>query len=187
LIAVAEKLQAPLYSVSAGELGVEIDTVESKLQIALDVAKKWDAVLLLDEADVFLEQRTVNDLQRNRLVSVFLRKLEYYEGVLFLTTNRYREIDRAFQSRIDMHLQYPDLDENVRYAVWRNFLATSKKKVAITEEEIRTLSMVPLNGRQIKSIMKQAMLLAARAKDTSLRLEHVQRITDLVSLTAPES
>jgi SpoVK/Ycf46/Vps4 family AAA+-type ATPase len=189
LIAVAEKLQAPLYSVSAGELGVEVDTVESKLQTALDVAKKWDAVLLLDEADVFLEQRTVNDLQRNRLVSVFLRMLEYYEGVLFLTTNRYREIDRAFQSRIDMHLQYPDLDEKVRYAVWRNFLATSKRKVAITEEEIRTLSMVPLNGRQIKSIMKQAMLLAARAKDTSLRLEHVQRITHLVSLpeTAPKS
>jgi SpoVK/Ycf46/Vps4 family AAA+-type ATPase len=181
--AVAEKLHAPLYSVSAGELGVEVDAVESKLQTALDVAKKWNAVLLLDEADVFLEQRTINDLQRNRLVSVFLRKLEYYEGVLFLTTNRYREIDRAFQSRIDMHLEYPDLDNNARYAVWQNFFGTSRKKVEITEEEVRTLSMLPLNGRQIKSVVKQAMLLATRAKDTSLRLEHVQRITQLVSLS----
>lgn len=37
-------------------------------------------VVLLDEADVFLEQRTLTDLQRNALVSVFLRVLEYYDG-----------------------------------------------------------------------------------------------------------
>jgi AAA+ superfamily predicted ATPase len=176
---VAEKLHAPLYSVSAGELGVDVNSVESKLQTALDLAKKWDAVMLLDEADVFLEQRTINDLERNRLVSVFLRKLEYYEGVLFLTTNRYREIDRAFQSRIDMTLEYPDLDEVARYSVWKNFFGSSKRRVEINDEETRTLAMSSLNGRQIKSIMKQAQLLAARAKDSSLRLEHVQRILRL--------
>jgi hypothetical protein len=45
-------------------------------------------VLLIDEADVFLEKRTLTDVHRNALVSVFLRLLEYYEGILFLTTNR---------------------------------------------------------------------------------------------------
>ncbi|KAF2117549.1 hypothetical protein BDV96DRAFT_456284, partial [Lophiotrema nucula] len=94
--AVAEELKAPMYAVGAGELGLEVNTVESTLQTTLDLAGRWNAVLLLDEADVFLEQRTVNDLQRNRL----------YEGVLFLTTNRPTEIDRAFQSRIDNHLEY---------------------------------------------------------------------------------
>jgi ATP-dependent 26S proteasome regulatory subunit len=136
-------------------------------------------LLLLDEADVFLEQRTINDLQRNRLVPIFLRKLEYYQGVLFLTTNRYRGIDKAFQSRIGMHLEYPDLDETARAAVWKNFLTTSKRKVEITEAEVRTLSKVPLNGRQIKSVMKQAQLLAARVPNTSLQLQHVQRIMRL--------
>ena len=49
---------------------------------------RWEAVLLLDEADVFLEARSTHDLERNKLVSIFLRVLEYYEGILFLTTNR---------------------------------------------------------------------------------------------------
>ena len=46
-----------------------------------------DLSLLLDEADVFLQRRAELTLERNRLVAVFLRKLEYYDGVLFLTAN----------------------------------------------------------------------------------------------------
>lgn len=45
-------------------------------------------VVLLDEADVFLEERDMKDLKRNALVSVFLRALEYYDGILMLTSNR---------------------------------------------------------------------------------------------------
>ncbi len=40
-------------------------------------------VVLLDEADVFLEQRSLANLERNALVSVFLRVLEYYDGNLY--------------------------------------------------------------------------------------------------------
>lgn len=47
-----------------------------------------NAVVLFDESDVFLEERTQADLQRNALVSAFLRVLEYYDGILILTTNR---------------------------------------------------------------------------------------------------
>lgn len=45
-------------------------------------------MVLLDESDVFLEEREKTDLKRNALVSVFLRALEYYEGILILTSNR---------------------------------------------------------------------------------------------------
>lgn len=161
---------------------MDIDVVEKRLQVALDVANRWEAVLLLDEADIFLEQRTIHDLQRNRLVSVFLRRLEYYEGCLFLTTNRYQEIDHAFQSRIDLHLEYPDLDESSRLAIWKNFFAISKRRVEISEGQLHDLSKVELNGRQIKSVVKQAQLLAARSRNDSLCLDHVQRILRLTKL-----
>ena len=108
--------------------------------------------------------------------------LEYYEGVLFLTTNRYREIDQAFQSRIDMHFEYPDLDEDSRYTIWKNFFASSKRKVVIDENETRQLAKTRVNGRQIKSIIKQAQLIAARSKDYQLRLEHVQRILRIMKV-----
>tara|TARA_R110002060_G_scaffold20051_2_gene27290 strand:+ start:101 stop:328 length:228 start_codon:yes stop_codon:yes gene_type:complete len=59
----------PLYSVTCGDIGIEVDKVEQYLERVLYLGKKWNCVLLLDEADVFLEERSLNDLKRNSLVS----------------------------------------------------------------------------------------------------------------------
>ena len=80
--AVAEEMKVPLYLMSAGDLGFDPRDVETKLQDILEMCSRWNAVLLLDEADVFLEQRSLHELERNKLVSIFLRVLEYYEGKL---------------------------------------------------------------------------------------------------------
>lgn len=83
---ISEFLKRPLYCVSAGELGTDPKTLEQQLSKILDIAHVWGAVLLLDEADVFLERRSVHDLHRNALVSIFLRLLEYFQGILFLVS-----------------------------------------------------------------------------------------------------
>ncbi|KAM0421225.1 hypothetical protein ACHAPT_010945 [Fusarium lateritium] len=82
--AVAEQAHVPLYSMSAGELGTVPKDVEAALNRALTLCGLWDAMLLLDEADVFLSARTDSDLARNELVAVFLNKLEYYTGENFI-------------------------------------------------------------------------------------------------------
>jgi hypothetical protein len=96
--AVAEVTERPLYTVNAGELGIEPSEVDAKLGMILDISRRWGCVLLIDEADVFLGVRGDN-LQRDSLVSIFLRRLEYFRGVCILTTNRKAGIDPAFQSR----------------------------------------------------------------------------------------
>jgi hypothetical protein len=53
---VAEFTKRPLYAVSSGELGTYSSELEKNLARILDVATVWKAVLLLDEADVFLER-----------------------------------------------------------------------------------------------------------------------------------
>ena len=73
---IAELLKRPLYSVAIGELGTTPDKLEDKLRDILDMASRWNAVILLDEADVFLEKRADNDIHRNAMVGVFLRLLE---------------------------------------------------------------------------------------------------------------
>jgi hypothetical protein len=73
--AVAEVTQRPLYTVSSGELGTDADTVDQRLEVILDITRRWGCVLLMDEADVFLAARGY-DMARNSLVSVFLRRLE---------------------------------------------------------------------------------------------------------------
>jgi SpoVK/Ycf46/Vps4 family AAA+-type ATPase len=104
--AVAEMLHRPLYQVSMGELGTTPDTLESGLKAILDGCSRWKALVLLDEADIFLERRSSSgDLLRNAMVSVVLRMVEYFAGVLFLTTNRVASFDPAFQTRITVALR----------------------------------------------------------------------------------
>lgn len=98
--AVAEVLRQPLYTVSAGELGTSPEDVDTRLSLIFERAQRWNAVLLLDEAEVFLQRRDIADIIRNALVSIFLRQLEYYQGILILTTNLISHLDSAFESRI---------------------------------------------------------------------------------------
>lgn len=172
---VSEAMRKPLYSMSAGELGLTAEEVEQNLSRVLELSKKWSAVLLLDECDVFLERRSSSDLHRNKLVSVFLRLLEYYQGVMFLTTNRASSFDPAFESRIDLTLHYPDLDFASRLKVWRTFVQPGSDKTSVTESEIATLAEESMNGRQIKNVVKTSRLLASRDK-VPLQLEHVETV-----------
>ena len=97
--------------VSAGELGTDSRYLESELQKILDICHAWGAILLLDEADVFLEKRNMHDIHRNALVSIFLRQLEYFQGILFLTTNRVEVSSQlASELKIDLtDMSIPDL------------------------------------------------------------------------------
>ncbi|KAL8849320.1 MAG: hypothetical protein Q9221_005671 [Calogaya cf. arnoldii] len=173
---VAENMRAPLYMMSAGDLGLDSSNVESSLSNVLEMSTKWNAVLLLDEADVFLEQRSAHDLERNKLVSIFLRMLEYYEGILFLTTNRVDNIDAAFQSRIHISMQYNDLSTSSRRHVWTNFLSAGGNRVhGFSDADLDRLAEYEMNGREIKNVLKTAQLLAGKKKE-KLAVGHVESV-----------
>ncbi|KAL8657545.1 MAG: hypothetical protein Q9226_001805 [Calogaya cf. arnoldii] len=173
---VAENMRAPLYMMSAGDLGLDSSNVESSLSNVLEMSTKWNAILLLDEADVFLEQRSAHDLERNKLVSIFLRMLEYYEGILFLTTNRVDNIDAAFQSRIHVSMQYNDLSTSSRRHVWTNFLSAGGSKVhGFSDKDLDRLAEYDMNGREIKNVLKTAQLLAGKKKE-KLAVGHVESV-----------
>ncbi|KAF3909714.1 Spastin [Arthrobotrys entomopaga] len=171
---VAEYTKSPLYTISAGNLGTDPYGLESNLRRILDLAERWNAVLLLDEADVYLEARSIHDIQRNSLVSIFLRLVEYYQGILFLTTNRVTTFDDAFQSRIHVALRYSSLSVDARQKIWRNFITRmDQSRVAVTEEDYKVLSSVDLNGRQIKNAIRTAISIAETNREV-LSLKHFQ-------------
>jgi hypothetical protein len=162
--AVAERSRVPLYSMSAGDLGTQPSEVEAALERALELCRMWNAMLLLDEADVFLGERTNESLARNELVSIFLTKLEYYQGILFLTTNRISSIDHAFQSRVDLFLPYHDLTVEARRQVWHNFIERAgSDKFELDEQALDQLAELKLNGREIKNLIKSAQLLCLKS------------------------
>ncbi|KAI8222908.1 ATP-dependent zinc metalloprotease FtsH [Colletotrichum sp. SAR 10_96] len=180
----AEAMKKPLYAMSAGELGITADDVEDSLRRVLEMCTKWQAVLLLDECDIFLEKRRASDLQRNQIVSVFLRLLEYYKGVMLLTTNRVEAFDPAFESRIHLTINYPALDFDSRLHVWKVFInrrkvdesgALEPRQSRLEDEDFKALAKLELNGREIKNVVKTASLLAVR-NGAPLGIEHVRAV-----------
>jgi hypothetical protein len=177
---VAENMRVPLYMMSAGDLGASSWDVERELSQVLEMVAKWNAVLLLDECDVFLQARSADSLDRNRIVGIFLRTLEYYEGILFLTTNRVKDMDEAFHSRIHIHLEYPDLDSEARRAVWAGFLERSAGadgvvKHQLGDEDVDKLAKLEINGRVIKNVLKTGHLLACHRGET-LSYHHLKTV-----------
>jgi SpoVK/Ycf46/Vps4 family AAA+-type ATPase len=179
--AIAELLKKPLYIVTAGDLGITAAEVEKTLGAVLDLCQTWDALVLIDEADIFLEARNSTEIQRNALVCVMLRLLEYYSGCLFLSSNRdTRSIDAAIASRITVMLGYPPLAVEGRAKVWKNLIElvplldsareekltknprkVSRYRVAFSDADYLELaSGSQLNGRQIKNSIVLARALA---------------------------
>ncbi|KAF6830822.1 ATPase [Colletotrichum plurivorum] len=148
-------------------------------------------LVLLDEADVFLEQRTLANLDRNALVSVFLRILEYYDGVLILTTNRVGTFDEAFKSRIQLNLRYSNLDAKQRLTIWSNFItrveqlakngASKSTEYGIDSDQIRkmlpALAEENLNGREIRNAISTARQLCLY-KQEPLNYEHLRDVIE---------
>ncbi|KAI9738381.1 MAG: hypothetical protein M1834_008884 [Cirrosporium novae-zelandiae] len=181
---VAEIAERPLYHVTCGDIGTNPAEVERYLETVLFLGKTWGCVVLLDEADVFLEQRSLADLQRNALVSVFLRILEYYEGILILTSNRVGKFDEAFKSRIQLALHYDDLSDDQRLQIWRNFIkrleGMEDNAVDIDDirDNVKELSTYKMNGRQIRNAITTARQLASfkKRKMNFVHLRHVIKV-----------
>ncbi|RYP71845.1 hypothetical protein DL771_004557 [Monosporascus sp. 5C6A] len=182
---IAAHTQRPLYSITCGDIGLEPKEVESQLGEHTARADKWGCVLLLDEADVFLMQRTWKEVDRNALVSVFLRQLEYYSGILFLTTNRPGTIDEAFKSRIHLSLRYPSIDLPSTKQMWDNIMRRletesaraeirvefdRRKLLAFAEQHYKRRQAIgsTWNGRQIRNAFQTALALGHADRQAAL-------------------
>ncbi|KAK1675565.1 P-loop containing nucleoside triphosphate hydrolase protein [Colletotrichum godetiae] len=182
---VAAYYNKPLLPITCGDLGMTPTEVESNLQAAFQMAQAWECVLLFDEADVFLAERIQDNIERNALVSVFLRVMEYYEGILFLTTNKVGSFDEAFKSRMSMALYYSPLTHEQTKKIWEVQMDRSEElsvaaapenesqHVKFNRDEIKALSTTlwnlqtmrddhkPVwNGRQIRNAFQTAVALA---------------------------
>lgn len=173
---VAEHLKRPLYALTAADFSEKLAVTEKRLSDVFDLTAHWGAVLLIDEADVFLAQRTFADVERNAIVAVFLRALEYYNGVLILTTNRVTTLDAAFRSRIHLGIKYQPLSAAARREIWRTFIEKSEdcdKTSCLDEEFLDTLLEHQIDGRKIRNAVRMAHALATDA-NTSMSQSHLQ-------------
>lgn len=149
----AEIIQRPLYRVHSGQLGLNVAEMEKALKDTLTRAQRWGAVMLIDEADVYIKRRDDN-IAANAVVGVFLRVLEYFNGLLFLTTNRTGDIDEAIVSRCIAVIKYSAPDRNDRRKIWQ--VMSEQFQLPISDDLMETLvDLFPeASGRDIKGLAK---------------------------------
>jgi hypothetical protein len=157
--AASEFLKRPLYFVGSDDLTGDVEVIEGKLKQIFRRAAAWGCILLFDEADVFMHKRGT-DVQQNMLVAAFLRLMDNFKGILFLSTNLEEAIDPAFASRITLCIRYPQLDEGSRLTLWRDKLSRAGLTFAGALEPIAKAHV--MNGREIRNAVR---LLSVLYKD----------------------
>jgi hypothetical protein len=77
--------------------------------------------------------------------------LEYFEGILFLTTNRQQDMDEAFANRIHITMKFPGLTPEMRMEIWRNLVNTNcnakQPEKSWTEEVYQCIGKLDVNVR----------------------------------------
>lgn len=149
----SEIIRRPLYRVHSGQLGLNVAAMETALKEVLTRAQRWGAVMLIDEADVYIKKRDDN-ITMNAVVGVFLRVLEYFNGLLFLTTNRVDDIDEAIVSRCIALIRFYPPDRVDRRKIWGVMAAQFGLQLA-PELHDRLPDIFPqASGRDIKGLAK---------------------------------
>ncbi|KAG0608975.1 hypothetical protein M758_8G148100 [Ceratodon purpureus] len=161
--ALAEKMECPLWQLSVSTLNMKPKKLETRLMKKFEIAALWGAIMLLDEADVYLSPRNYSPLapdasKGNALTGVFLRILEYYKGILFLTTNQINHFEPAIYSRISLFVRYEEFDLEQRRQLWNNFMKRAGIE-KVTSTFWKEVLPIQLNGRVIRNIVSNAEIL----------------------------
>ncbi|GKZ23196.1 hypothetical protein AbraCBS73388_009547 [Aspergillus brasiliensis] len=176
---VAEFMKVPLYVLSARALGTTTARVKESMDFILRIITKWNAVLLLEDADIFIQPPNPTDFQKSEVSYDFLTLLEHFEGILFLASECVETIDPAFETRIDATIRYPELDTYSRRHIWEQLLGKADRE-AISKSDIIHMADRELNGRQIKNVVKASRTLA-HYQGTKLGYAHVLTVLNLAA------
>lgn len=172
----ASSLGMDLYRLDlAAVVNKYIGETEKSLNQVFARAEELDVILLLDEGDALLTNRTSvqssNDRYANLETNFLLQRIESFEGILVVTTNAANRIDSAFQRRMDVVVDFRPPDPNERWLIWQLHLP------AHHEVDLRWLEEAALRcaftGGQIRNAVLHASALALqdRAPTNTTHLE----------------
>ena len=160
----AAQLQKDLYQLDLSSVvNKYIGETEKNLSRLLEAAEELDVILLLDEGDALLGQRTdvqnANDRYANLETNFLLQRFESYEGILLITTNaRAGRIDTAFERRMDVTVEFHPPDAEERWTLWNLHLPHRRE---VDEEFLgEVASRCEFTGGQIRNATLHAALLA---------------------------
>lgn len=139
-----------------------VGETEKRLDQLLSRAEALDVILLLDEGDGLMAQRTdvrsANDRFANLETNFLLQRLESHAGIVVVTTNMPDQIDPAFQRRMDIVVPFPRPMADMRLALFDLHLPEGHQVAAAALRDLAVRA--PLTGGQIRNAVRTALSLA---------------------------
>jgi len=177
---VARELGRELYRVDlAGVVNKYIGETEKRLKLVFEACERSAVVLFFDEADALFGQRTqvkdAHDRYANIQIDYLLQRMEQFDGVAILATNRKNDLDSAFVRRLRFIVDFLTPGPQERLALWRIALAERSPSGEELLDGIHfewLAENLVLTGADIKSIALAGAFLA-RAQGTRIRMEHL--------------
>lgn len=175
---IAETVKCPLLSDTIGIR--DSSSVERKLSKMFQLAQRWRAILVLENADAFLTQRSRNEAGSSA-VTLAIRSMGSYTSILILTTSRVGDLDEAVWSYTDLAINFPPLRGERLQEVWGHSISEYKVKnysriMEFIEDICRTEGL-EINGRDIRNITLAAQNLA-RHQTEFLEVQHLQAVLE---------
>lgn len=164
----SESSRRALYRVHSGQLGTSAHDVEKALKECFQRSNRWGTILLIDEADTFIRERG-DDVEQNAIVAAFLRTMEYFDGLLFLTSNR-DDIDDAILSRCSARISFELPGAEERRGLWN--LHAKNLGIDISDVIDHLVTDYPkASGRDVLNLLKLVKRYAA-ASDEPVSRQH---------------
>lgn len=151
--AFAEAQSMILYRVQSDQLGTSASGLEKNLKEVFARAERWNAVLLIDECDIYVHERGM-DIVQNAIVGTLLRTFEYFNGVMFLTTNRDLIIDDAILSRCSAVIRYDYPTDEAAIQLFRIFEDLFEMALPLEVIVAFRKQYPKLSGRTIKNVLR---------------------------------
>lgn len=173
----AAELEMDLYRVDlSAVVNKYIGETEKNLHELFSRAEELDVILLLDEGDSLMANRTnvqsSNDRYANLETNYLLQRIETYSGILLITSNAGEHIDKAFKRRIDVNIDFflPEADE--RLQIWRLHLP---EKHDVEEHFLEHIaSRCEMSGGQIRNAALYAACSALDEGADTIAARHVE-------------
>jgi AAA+ superfamily predicted ATPase len=165
---IAKELGLELFRVDLSRtVSKWVGETEKNLGLAFDEARNARAILLFDEADALFGKRTEvkssNDRYANLETNYLLQRIEAFEGIVLLTTNRDTQIDEAFRRRLRFRIEFPTPDAAEREQLWRSMIPITAP--IGPEVDFRALAeRFQMTGGYIKNAAMRAAYLAATSE-----------------------
>ena len=143
-----------------------VGETEKNLERIFTEADGVNAVLLFDEADAIFGKRSevkdANDRYANIEVAYLLQRMETFEGIAILATNLRANVDDAFARRLDLIVDFPTPDVELRRALWDRCLAPGVPRGDDLDLDFCARAF-ELSGGNIRSIAITAAYMAAES------------------------